>query len=302
MMLEVSLSGLRLKNPLVLASGILGSSSSSLIRISEYAGAVVSKSVGALQKEGYLNPVLINSKCGLLNAVGLSSPGAEVFAEELKKFKSVENPYRETSLIVSLFGSNPSEIASLTSYFPFADSFELNLSCPHAEKVGLAVGSDPVLVEKIVTDVKKSTDKPVFAKLSPNVSDIVEIGRAAEKGGADGVVAINTIRGMSIDIYSRKPVLSNISGGLSGEGVKPIGLKCVWDLYANIDIPVIGGGGITNWQDVIEYMLAGASAVQIGSSLYYSYKMFYSIKESIIAYLRLENEEKIENIIGKAHG
>jgi len=300
-MLEVDLCGLRLKNPLILASGILGSSASSLIRISEHAGAVVSKSVGFEPKEGYKSPIIDNFKCGMVNAVGLSSPGAEAFEEELKKLKVSNNSNRDTPLIVSLFGSTPDEIASLTDYFQFADAFELNLSCPHAEKVGLAVGSDPELVEEIVSEVNKSTNKPVFAKLSPNVNDIAEIGKAAERGGADGVVAINTIRGMVIDIYSRRATLSNISGGISGEGVKPVGLKCVWDLYDSLKIPVIGGGGITTWQDVVEYMLAGANAVQIGTSLHYSYKMFYSIKESIKAYLRVEKEEKIENIIGKAH-
>jgi len=181
-----------------------------------------------------------------------------------------------------------------------ADAFELNLSCPHARNVGLAVGSDPELVREIVIEVKKATSKPVFAKLSPNVKDVVEIGKAAEEGGADGVVAINTVKGMSIDIFSKKPVLSNISGGVSGEAIKPIAVKCVWDLYEELDVPIIGAGGVTTWKDVIEFMLAGATAVQIGSALFYSYRIFYSLKESLIAYTRWTGE-KLSELIGTAH-
>jgi dihydroorotate dehydrogenase (NAD+) catalytic subunit len=163
------------------------------------------------------------------------------------------------------------------------------------------VGSDPVSVEEIVSEVKRSTSKPVIAKLSPNVQDIVEIGKAAEQAGADAVVAINTVRGMSIDIFSRKPVLSNVSGGVSGEAIKPIALKCVWDLYEELEIPIIGGGGITSWRDVVEFMLAGAKAVQIGSAFFYSYQIFYSLKESLISYVR-QCGERLEEIVGKAHG
>jgi dihydroorotate dehydrogenase (NAD+) catalytic subunit len=294
-MLEVELCGLKLKNPMILASGILGSYSSSLNRIAEYAGAVVAKSVGIEAREGYKNPVVVNFAHGIINAVGLASPGAKKFAEELKKFNG------RVPLIVSLFGSNTNEFAELISHFPMADAFELNLSCPHADKIGLAVGSDPVSVEEIVSEVKRSTSKPVIAKLSPNVQDIVEIGKAAEQAGADAVVAINTVRGMSIDIFSRKPVLSNVSGGVSGEAIKPIALKCVWDLYEELEIPIIGGGGITSWRDVVEFMLAGAKAVQIGSAFFYSYQIFYSLKESLISYVR-QCGERLEEIVGKAHG
>ncbi|HID43721.1 MAG TPA: dihydroorotate dehydrogenase [Archaeoglobaceae archaeon] len=294
-MLEIELCGLRLRNPMILASGILGNYSSSLNRIAAHAGAVVSKSVGIEPREGYSNPVIVNYGDGIINAVGLASPGAESFAEELKKFN------KSTPLIVSLFGSSPEEFASLTRFFPFADAFELNLSCPHAERAGLVVGSDPEVVREILSEVKKSTDKPVFAKLSPNIQDIVEIGESAEKGGADAVVAINTVKGMSIDIFSKKPILSNISGGVSGQAIKPIAIKCVWDLYESLKIPVIGVGGITSWKDVIEFMLAGAKAVQIGSAFFYSYKLLFSLKESLIAYTRM-NGESLEDIVGKAHG
>jgi len=294
--LEVELCGLKMKNPMMLASGILGSHASSLIRLSKHAGAVVAKSVGLEAREGYKNPVVVNYAHGLINAVGLASPGAKAFAEELKKFKSEGL----SPLIVSIFASAPEEFASLVSHFPMADAFELNLSCPHAENVGMAVGSVPELVKEIVAEVKRSTEKPVFAKLSPNV-DIIEIGKAVQEGGADAVVAVNTVRGMSIDIVSRKPKLSNISGGVSGEGIKPIALKCVWDLYEELEIPVIGVGGITTWKDIIEFMLAGATAVQIGSAMFYSYRMLYSLMESLKAYTH-QTGESLAELVGKAHG
>jgi dihydroorotate dehydrogenase (NAD+) catalytic subunit len=129
---------------------------------------------------------------------------------------------------------------------------------------------------------------------------VVEIGKAAEEGGASAVVAINTIGGMSIDIFSRKPVLSNVSGGVSGEAIRPIALKCIWDLYEELSIPIIGAGGITSWKDVVEFMLAGATAVQIGSALFYSYRIFYSLKESLIAYTRWKGE-RLEDLVGTAH-
>ncbi len=290
---EIELAGLKLKNPLILASGILGSYASSLNRIARHAGAVVAKSVGLEAREGYKNPCVINWRCGILNAVGLASPSAKDFAEELSNFK------KDCPLIVSLYGSSAEEFAKLVNYFPMADAFELNLSCPHAEKLGLEIGRDPDLVIEIIKAVKASTDKPVLAKLSFHM-DIVEIGKVCEEAKADGVVAINTIRGMAIDVISRKPILSNVSGGVSGEAIKPIALKCVWDLFEELSIPIIGCGGITNWKDVIEFILAGATAVQIGSALFYSRHIFKSLVESLKSYLRIHGED-LQDIIGQAH-
>ncbi len=292
-MLKVCIAGIKMMNPLILASGVLGSYSSSLNKIAENAGAVVTKSVGKDEIEGYKTPVVVNYSHGLINAIGLASPGAKKFREELKKFLG------NTPLIVSLFASNPEDFAELTNYFPFASAFELNLSCPHSDKFGLVIGSDPELVKEILRIVQRNTNKPVFAKLSPE-TDIVEVGKAAEEGGADGVVAINTLKGLRIDIFAKKPILSNVSGGVSGEGIKPIALKCVWDLYEELEIPIIGCGGITSWRDVIEFMLAGASAVEIGSALYYSNRIFYSLKESLIAYTRM-TKERLVDLVGQAH-
>jgi|Deesub1362B_J571_1020462.scaffolds.fasta_scaffold00275_42 dihydroorotate dehydrogenase (NAD+) catalytic subunit len=292
-MLEVEIGRMKMKNPLILASGILGVYSSSLNRIAEHAGAVVTKSVGMEEREGYRTPVIINTRLGLLNAVGLASPGSLAFSKELHKFS------KDSKLIVSLFGSSPNEFSELTKHFDMADAFELNLSCPHVEDAGITVGSDPKLVEKIVREVKRSTSKPVFVKVSSEY-DYIETAKSAEKAGADGITAINTLKGIAIDIRTRKPILSNTTGGVSGESIKPISLKVVWDLYKEIDVPIIGCGGITSWKDVIEFMLAGANAVQIGSAFFYSYRMLYSLKESLIAYLRKEKLE-ISDLVGLAH-
>ena len=295
-MLEVEIAGMKLKNPVMLASGILGSDHSSLLRIAEFAGAVVSKSVGAERREGYKNPVVLNRKCCIVNAVGLTSPGAEVFSSKLREFSMKSR----TPLVVSLFASRPEGFASLVDYFPFASAFELNLSCPHAENVGMALGVDERLVRECVQAIRDATDKPVFAKLTPNVTDVVEIGRAAEDGGADAVVAVNTVKAMAVDIFSRKPVLSNIRGGMSGKALKGIALRCVWDLYEELEIPVIGCGGISNWKDALEFILAGASAIQVGSAFYYSYRAIEGIVRGLEEYLRLKGE-KIKELIGAAH-
>ncbi len=291
--LEVVVAGLRLKNPLMLASGILGSRASSLSLLSEHAGAVVTKSVGLEGREGYRNPCVINWRCGVLNAVGLASPPAKDFAKELSSAT-----YR-CPLIVSLFGSSPEEFSKLVEMFPFASAFELNLSCPHASKAGLEVGRDEELVEEIVRAVKERTDKPVFAKLSAHM-DVLSVAKVCEEAGVDGVVAINTLRGMAIDIVSRKPVLSNVSGGVSGKAIKPVALKCVWDLYEELSVPIIGCGGITDWRDVVEFVLAGASAVQIGSAFFFSLHVFESIAESLRSYLRMCGED-LKDLIGVAH-
>jgi dihydroorotate dehydrogenase (NAD+) catalytic subunit len=292
-MLEVDLCGIKLRNPLILASGVLGSSSSSLNEIAKEAGAVVTKSVSIEGREGYRNPTVLNWRCGLLNAVGLASPPAVKFAEELRSFN------RASPLIVSLYGKNPEDFSALTEIFPMADAFELNLSCPHVRGAGMEIGKDPELSCEIVKAVKGLTEKPVIAKLSA-MHDYVNLAKALEKAGADAVAISNTLPGMRIDINSGRPVLSNVSGGVSGPAIKPIALKCVFDLYKVLKIPVIGCGGITNFEDVLEFIMAGAKAVQIGSAVYFSKNIFFSLKESLMAFCRAKNCE-ISDLVGIAH-
>jgi dihydroorotate dehydrogenase (NAD+) catalytic subunit len=292
-MLEVNLCGLKLKNPLILASGILGSSASSLKEIAEDAGAVVTKSIGLEERVGYSNPTALNWQCGLINAIGLASPSAKDFAAELKNFDF------PSPLIVSLYGKSKEEFTKLVEIFDFANAFEINLSCPHVRDAGIEIGRDLELSSEIVKAMKDSTDKPVFAKISA-MHDYIKLAKVLEKAGADGITISNTIPGMKIDILSRRPVLSNIFGGVSGSAIKPIALKCVYDLYKILEVPVIGCGGITTFEDVLEFIFAGSAAVEIGSAVFYSKKIFYSLKESLLAFLNA-NSLRIQDLIGSAH-
>ena len=295
--LETEIGGLRMKNPLMLASGILGSKVHSLNLIARDAGAVVAKSVGLEEREGYRNPTVVNWRCGLINAIGLASPAARDFAEELKDYTN------ESPLIVSLYGYSVDEFVELVRIFdsalPYLHGYELNLSCPHVKGAGLDLGMDLELSSEIVEELKRKTSHQVFAKLSA-LHDYIRLAKALEDAGVDGVVISNTLRGMKIDILSGRPVLSNISGGVSGPAIKPVALKCVYDLYKEVEVPIIGCGGITSFEDVLEFIMAGAKAVQIGSAVYYSRRIFYSLKESLIAFARAR-DCTISDLVGIAH-
>lgn len=296
-----TLTGLELKNPVILAAGILGTTGASLCRVAYEggAGAVVTKSIGSVPKTGHPNPSMIRLDCGFLNAMGLPNPSYPGFLRELEIAKKDSG----VPVIASIFGGNAAEFTEVAEgLLPGKpDAFELNVSCPHAEGYGAAVGSNPCLVEAITAAVKDVVNVPVWVKLTPNVSDITGIGTAAESGGADAVVAINTIKGMAIDIESGYPVLGNRSGGLSGKAVKPVAVKCVYDLYAALEIPIIGVGGISSWQDAVEIMMAGASAVQVGSAVYERLDTFSEISTGIDAFLRRKGYSDVKKIIGLSH-
>jgi len=292
----IELIGLRMRNPTILAAGILGSMGSSLKRVaSSGAGAVVTKSIGIEARSGYPNPTLIETECGFLNAMGLPNPSYLEFSREIEIAKEAGIP-----VIASIFGSSPEEFREIACGLPNADAFELNLSCPHAKGYGSEVGTDPSLVEEITGAARYSVKKPVWVKLTPNVTDITEIGLAAQRGGADAIVAINTLRGMAIDIDSGYPILGNKFGGLSGPSIKPIAVKAVYDLYAALDVPIIGCGGISKWEDAVEMILAGASAIEIGSALYKDMEIFKKIAEGIEDYLARKGCG-FEDILGLAH-
>jgi len=294
-MLSCTITGLHLKNPLILASGIMGSSASALLRMARAgAGAVITKSLGLSPKQGYPNPTLIEVEGGLLNAMGLPNPSAEAFAEDVEKVKS-----EDVVVIASLFGSTPEEFGAVAEKLA-PHAFELNLSCPHAKGYGADIGIDPTAVRDVVSAVKDVADVPVWAKLTPNVSSISEIGLAAQEGGADAVVAINTLKAMAIDIHSGYPILSNRFGGLSGAAIRPVGVRCVYELYEALDIPVIGVGGVGSWQDVVEYMLAGACAVQIGSAVNEDVEVFSHIASGLEGYLQ-EEGKRLEDLVGLSH-
>lgn len=294
-MLTLSLTGLDLINPLMLAAGVMGTTGSSLKRVAESgAGAVVTKSVGIEPMNGHNNPTMVELDCGYLNAMGLPNPSYKNFQNEIDLAREGGVP-----VIASIFGASADEFSEIAGSLR-ADAFELNVSCPHACGYGAQVGSDPALVEEITKAVKNAASVPVWVKLTPNVTDIKSIGLAAQRGGADAVVAINTVRAMAIDIESGYPILGNKFGGLSGRAIKPIAIKCVYDLYEALDIPVIGVGGISDWKDAVEFMMAGAKAVQIGSAVGNNINIFKDISSCIEAFME-ENEWTLEDIYGMAH-
>jgi dihydroorotate dehydrogenase (NAD+) catalytic subunit len=297
-MLEINLSGLKLKSPLILASGILGVSFSSMKRVIDNgAGAVTTKSIGPKPRKGFRNPSIIEIYPGtFLNAVGLANPGIEEFVLEIKKIKKFDFP-----LIVSVFGNTNESYCdvAIQAENAGADAIEINISCPHA-KVS-SIGIDANLTFSLVKLLKEALNVPLFVKLNPNVTNLGEIALAAEKAGANGVVAINTLAAMSIDVKTKMPILSHGSGGLSGNAIHPIAMKKVYDLYKLLKIPIIGCGGIDSWQDVVEFFLAGASAVQIGTALHKGLEILTEINEGIIRYLKEYEYDSINDIKGLAH-
>jgi len=291
---------LSLENPTMLASGIMDEDAGSMKRIIKSgAGAIVTKSIGIKAREGYPNPTLIELDYGIINAMGLPNPGIDNYGEEIKELKKSKTP-----IIGSIYGENSKEFIILSQKMQDygVSAIELNLSCPHAKKYGLEVGSDPKLVRIITSSVKENVDIPVFVKLSPNVANISELAGAAESGNADAIVAINTVKAMKINLDIGKPILSNKIGGYSGQAINPIGVRCVYEIAEHVNIPIIGVGGILSGEDAIEYMMAGASAVQIGVGVYYrELDIFNKINKEIKQWMNTHNYNKISDIIGVAH-
>lgn len=281
--------GVSLKNHMLLAAGILGTTSASLSRmLSKGAGGVVTKSIGPVPITGHKGPALIPVDAGLMNAMGLPNPSKE-FVNEIAELP-------QENVVISIFGGTPKEFGEVASWFENASAFELNLSCPHAEGYGASIGVNENVVREC-TEIVKTYNKPVWVKLTSNVTDIKTIGRAAEKGGADAIVAINTVKAMRISTELKRPVLGNKFGGLSGKAVFPIAVRSVYDLYDAVSIPIIGCGGIDSADNVLEMMMAGASAVEIGSAVYDDVNIF----EKISADLYSADGVDASEIVGCAH-
>ncbi len=299
-MLETEIAGLRLKNPTILASGIMGSTGSSLKRVAVEggAGALVTKSVGMEAREGHDNPTVIEVEGGLLNAIGLSNPGIDEFKAEIVDAKGGNVP-----LIVSVFGFSVEEfgeVAAKAAEFG-ADAIELNLSCPNVEKAGALFGQSPELSKSVVENVKSKIDLPVFAKLTANTTDVVEVARACSDAGADGITAINTLAAMKIDIHTKSPILGNKTGGLSGPSIKPVALRCVYDISKELDIPVIGCGGIATGEDALEFLMAGARAVEIGTAIRLrGIGVFERVCGEIEAFMKENGYKNLQEIVGAA--
>jgi len=296
---STQIASLQLKNPTMLASGIMDEDAGSIQRIIESgAGAIVTKSIGLEPREGHPNPTLIELDHGVLNAMGLPNSGITNYGEELKALQRAKIP-----LIGSIYGANAQEFTKLSQQMADygVDAVELNLSCPHVKGYGVEIGCDPNLIKKIVSQVKTTVDIPVFVKLSPNVTDIVELAKVAEAAKADGIVAINTVKAMKIDLEVKMPILANKMGGYSGKAIKPIGVRCVYEIAEHVKIPIIGVGGITTGEDAIEYFMAGASAVQIGTGVYYrGSDVFKTICHEIEQWMKGHNYKTLAELIGVA--
>lgn len=299
--LSVDLCGLKLRNPTMLAAGVLDETGRSMAAIaSAGAGAIVTKSIGMTARPGHPNPCVVELPYGLLNAMGLPNSGAEAFGNELRDAKTGNVP-----IIASVFGSSEDEYAELCRLMARsgADAIELNLSCPHAKGYGAEIGSDPDAVQTICREVKKGLGIPVLAKLTPNTSSIADLARAAEQGGADGVVAINTLKGMTISPEARMPILANGIGGLSGPAIRPVGVRCVYEIFEAVKVPVIGVGGVSNAKDALEYIMAGASAVQIGTAVWSEGpEVFTKVTNGLIKFMAENGFNTVKEMVGIAHG
>ncbi|MFZ3135997.1 MAG: dihydroorotate dehydrogenase [Thermodesulfovibrionales bacterium] len=300
--LAVEIGSLKLKNPVMTASGTFGYGE----EYSEFLdlnmlGAVVVKGISLKPMEGNPPPRICETPCGMLNAIGLQNIG-------LKRFLKEKLPYLrqfDTKIIVNILGNTIQEYVRLTKALDDAgvDAIELNVSCPNVKKGGIIFGTDKRALSKLVSKVKESAGKTLLiTKLSPNVSDITEFAVAAEESGSDALSLINTLRGMAIDIETRRPKLANITGGLSGPAIKPIALRMVWEASQSVRIPVIGIGGIINAQDAIEFMLAGATAIQVGTGNFINPMATIEIIHGIRSYSEGKNIDNIRDIIGSVHG
>jgi len=292
--------GKKLKNPMVLASGVLGNSHDILERVHENGcGLVTMKSIGPEPRDGHKNPTVIDLGHGMINAVGLPSPG---YLNMENEWKALEK--REFPLIASIYGGSVREYQMVAEFVSSKkpDFIEVNISCPNSEKHGMIFGVNPHSSHDVVSAVKKVISVPLIVKLTPQALDIGDIARACEDAGADAICAINTAGpGMVIDIESKMPVLAFKKGGLSGPMIKPVAVRCVFDVYSAVKIPIIGLGGITTGKDAIEIIMAGASLVGIGSAVRYrGIDVFQKVADEIQTWLR-DHDLSMEEIIGAAH-
>ena len=299
--LRTTLAGISLRNPLLLASGIWGESGNSLKGAWDAgAGGVITKSIGSEPRMGYPNPTIETyGNWGMLNAMGLPNPGIEEYPQEIAVAREAG-----ATVIGSIFGADADEFATLAERMVSTGvvALELNLSCPHAKGLGSEIGQDPDQVREVVRAVKRAVKIPVVAKITPNHYDVASLAQAAESAGADAISAINTVRALAIDVHLRRPVLANGLGGLSGPAIKPVGLACVWQIYERVNIPIVGVGGIERPDDVIEYILAGARAVEIGTAVaFHGIGIFSGLAKGLSERLDALRVHRVEDLVGAAH-
>jgi len=315
--LQTKLGSLLLASPLLTASGTSGSADelaglAQRKAIIDALGAFVTKGVTLAPRKGNPEPRIIETRAGLLNSIGLQNKGADRFLkEDLPKLRKYDRP-----VIVNISANTVEEYGELAGWLLNGDAgqiagVEINVSCPNIKEGGVSFGIDPCAIEKIVKAVRAAIPKGrqvyVITKLTPNITDITAPAKAAIAGGTDALSMINTLRGVAIDIRAKKPYFANVSAGLSGPAVKPIGLCMVWDCFAKIPecrsqkVPILGIGGISTWQDAVEYLLAGAAAVQVGTAWFVYPDVFIEMKKGLVKYLTRE-KLTVRDLIGKAHG
>ncbi|MDI9509125.1 MAG: dihydroorotate dehydrogenase [Clostridiales bacterium] len=297
MNMEVDIGGIRFKNPVTTASGTFGSG----MEYSDYVdlsslGAVTTKGVSTNPWPGNPTPRVAETYGGMLNAIGLQNPGIDVFLQrDLPFLKSYD-----TKIIVNVVGKTAEEYCEVVERLSESevDMLEINISCPNVKEGGIAFGQDPIRVEAITSQVRKYSKKPIIIKLSPNVTDIGEIARAAEAGGADAISLINTLTGMKIDIERRDFLLANKIGGLSGPAIKPIAVRMVYQAACAVKIPIIGMGGIMNGEDALEFIMAGATMVAVGTANFINPRATKEVMDGIEAYMVRNNIGDIKELIG----
>lgn len=303
--LSVNLCGRKLENPLILASGVLGTEAKLLARVAKAgAGAVTTKSCGFLPRQGHENPTVLAWKHGVLNAVGLTNPGVKKEVKEILELKKLLKNSK-TLIIASFFGSTLAEFVKVAKEISKAkpDFLEMNISCPNTEsEFGRPFATDPKDTYKVTKLVKKITNIPIIVKLSPNVTDIKIIAQAAQDAGADAISAINTLVGMIIDIESGKPILTNKLGGISGPAIKPMAVKCVYQIAQVCKIPIIGLGGVTYGKDALEMIMVGARAVSLGSAIHYrGINVFRKVNQEIKEFMIDHKYKSLSGFRGVAH-
>ena len=297
--LSLNLCGIDMANPIVTCSGTSGNGREFARFLDlNLLGAFTAKSITLDKRPGNPTPRIAECTGGILNSIGIQSKGVEHFIQEdLPFLKQYSVP-----VIVSISATHQEDYARLAEILDQEDgikALEVNISCPNLEAGGSSFGADPELSGRIIKQVKDRTHLPVIAKLTPNVTDITLIARSVEANGADAVSLINTVAGMAIDIHSRRPKLGNVIGGLSGPAIKPIAIKKVWDTYRSVSIPIIGMGGINSWEDVIEFILAGSSAVGVGTGLFRNPLVVMDILEGITTFLKENGIERLDSLRGQ---
>ena len=301
-MLKTHVLNISFQNPLVLASGILGVTAASMNRVIQHgAGAVTIKSLSKKPRTGHPNPTMIGTDQYLLNAVGLSNPGVQEGIDEIKKYKELT----DAPIFGSIFAGTPDEFAEVAEIIATApiDLLELDISCPNvSNEFGDPFAYSPQAIESITKKVKAVTDIPISIKLSPNAWNIAALATVAEEAGADAITAVNTVSGMAIDVVAQRPILHNKQGGVSGPALFPIALKCVYDIYKSVNIPIIATGGVTTGEHALAMIMAGATLVGMGSAVYYrGIEVFDLVAKEMQDSMRQQGINSLENIRGIAH-